>query len=100
MKKITTLLCGAAMAAALAAPVHAGGKSTTGSATTVPASVLVAVKKYLDDNNGFGLQYIQGQGVVSVEKVDSSAFKITLANGVQFELLSTSLASLILSYFS
>ena len=47
MKKITTLLCGVAMAATLAAPVHAGGKSTTGSSTTVPASVLAAVNSDL-----------------------------------------------------
>ncbi len=43
MKKITTLLCGIAMAAALAAPVYAGGKSTTGSATTPNPAAIVGV---------------------------------------------------------
>ena len=43
MKKITTLLCGVAMAAALAAPAHAGGKSTTGASTTPNPAAIVGV---------------------------------------------------------
>ena len=43
MKKITTLLCGVAMAAALAAPVHAGGQSTTGSSATPNPAAIVGV---------------------------------------------------------
>ena len=42
MKKITTLICGVAMAAALSTPVHAGGKSTSGSATTMPPAAAAA----------------------------------------------------------
>jgi hypothetical protein len=38
MKKITTLLCGIALAGSLASPSLAGGKSTTGSATTIPSA--------------------------------------------------------------
>ena len=42
MKKITTLLCGIAMAAALSTPVHAGGQSTTGSSTSAPGCVVAS----------------------------------------------------------
>ena len=61
MKKITTLLCGVAMAAALSTPVHAGGQSTTGSSATVPASVLAAVNSHLSDGGRerFG-QFVSG----------------------------------------
>ena len=61
MKKITTLLCGVAMAAALAAPVHAGGKSTTGSSTTPNPAAIVGV--YYDRITGMRLEVrADGQG--------------------------------------
>ena len=61
MKKITTLLCGVAMAAALAAPVHAGGKSTTGASTTPNPAAIVGV--YYNRVTGMRLEVrADGQG--------------------------------------
>jgi hypothetical protein len=41
MSYITKTICGAAMAAMLATPIYAGGKTISGAATTVPSAVQV-----------------------------------------------------------
>ncbi len=86
MKKITTLLCGIAMAAALAAPVYAGGKSTTGASTTAPASVLAVLQHYI------------GSRVVGAELGADGRYLVTLSNGAQVPLLSRTVAALVSAY--
>lgn len=86
MKKITTLLCGVAMAAALAAPVHAGGKSTTGSSTTVPASVVAALNYYFNDR------------VSNVEIMPNGHYIVTDEHGIQMEVHSQFVALLLSSF--
>ena len=86
MKKITTLLCGVAMAAALAAPVHAGGKSTTGSSATVPASVLAALQVYF---NG---------AVVGAELGADGDYVVTLRDGRSFSIASGFVAHLVSAF--
>lgn len=86
MKKISTLLCGVAMAAALAAPVHAGGKSTTGSSTTAPASVLAALQHYVSSK------------VVGAELGADGLYVVTFSNGQQARIRSRSIAFLVSLY--
>lgn len=86
MKKITTLLCGAALAAALAAPVHAGGQSTTGSSTTAPASVLAALQRFVSSN------------VVGAELGTDGWYVVTFGNGQQTRIKSRSIAFLVSLY--
>lgn len=85
MKKITTLLCGIAMAAALSTPVHAGGQSTTGSSATVPASVLAALNNYFDGR------------VSNVEIAPNGEYTVTDKNGNQVSVASQFVALLLLS---
>jgi hypothetical protein len=97
MKKITVLLCGAAMAAMLGGPVFAGGKTIAGSATTAPSAILVAAQKYL---NAIGLGSRHGK-IVQVEDIvqgGQQAFKITLDSGATVTTHSKTIAFLLANY--
>jgi hypothetical protein len=93
MKKITTLLCGIAMAAALSTPVHAGGQSTTGSSATVPASVLAAVNSDLTD---IGRKRV-GQFVSGTINANGE-YVLTGSTGRVFTLKSNFIAQLVAKY--
>ncbi|WP_105516127.1 hypothetical protein [Defluviimonas denitrificans] len=84
MKKITTLLCGIAMAAALSTPVHAGGQSTTGSSATPNPAAIVGV--YYERVSGMRLEVrADGQGDLygrSGQRIGSGALDSSYIAGI------------------
>ncbi|MEZ5770434.1 MAG: hypothetical protein R3D46_15695 [Defluviimonas denitrificans] len=100
MKKITTLLCGIAMAAALSTPVHAGGQSTTGSSATVPASVLAAAQR-LTQSRSYFAEDPRFKTAVKVETYmmgSQESIKVTYASGDSIIFTSHTIAYLLANY--
>jgi hypothetical protein len=61
MKKITSLLCGAAMVATLSSPALAGGKTVANASTTISPAAIVGV--YYNKTTGMKLEVrADGQG--------------------------------------